>query len=110
MSPINIYNLTLTFFLKAIGWPPNINILASFTCCLIFTFNNSLLLVIWVQNVKQTFWKSWAKNLMEGSDLTFDPCFKIILCLQKGFVSSKLLVLEFWNIKTAHRKSWAVNA
>ena len=46
---------------------------------------------------------------MEQSDLTFDPCFKVKVCLQKGFVSSPLLVLEIWKMKTAYRKSWAVN-
>ena len=43
----------------------------------------------------QTFWKSWTKNRMEWSDLTFDPCFKVKVCLGKGFVSCPLLVLEF---------------
>ena len=45
---------------------------------------------------------------MEQSDLTFDPCFKVKVCLQKGFVSSPLLVLKFCNMKTAHKKSWTV--
>ena len=97
----------LSFFFKVIG--SNIRILVFLTYCWIFTFNNSLLLAIWVQNVKQTFWKSWTRNRMEWSDSTFDPCFKVKVCLQKGFVSSPLLVLESLKMKTAYRKSWAVN-
>ena len=31
-------------------------------------------------NVKTTFWKLWSANLLQGSNLTFDPCFKVMWC------------------------------
>ena len=36
-----------------------------------------LLLVLEVCNVKLTFWKSWARNLLMWSDLTLGPSYKI---------------------------------
>ena len=50
-----------------------------------------LLLVLEVSNVKPTYRKSWAGNLLMWSDLTLNPSFK---------------VLEVW---ISYRKSWARN-
>ena len=38
--------------------------------------NNLLLFVLEVCNVKPTYWKSWAVNLLMCSDLTLGPSFK----------------------------------
>ena len=36
-----------------------------------------LLLILEVRNVKLTYRKSWARNLLMWSDLTLDPSFKV---------------------------------
>ena len=48
------------------------------------------------------------KDLMEGSDLTFDPCFKVKVFSKRVSIFSIIGsgILEY---ETAHRKSWAVN-
>ena len=40
-------------------------------------YNTRLLLVLEVCNVKPTYRKSWAGNLLMWSDLTLDPSFKV---------------------------------
>ena len=69
-----------------------------------------LLLVLEVCNVKPTYRKSCAANLLM-SDLTLDPSFKV----KRGWPNLKLLitrlllVLEVWDGKPTYRKSWAGN-
>ena len=51
--------------------------------------HNSLLLVLEVCNVKPTYRKSWAGNLLIWSDLTFGPSFKV----KRGYPNLKVLNL-----------------
>ena len=46
------------------------------------------LLILEVCNMKRTFWKSWARNLVMLSDLTLDPSFKV----KRGYSNLKLLI------------------
>ena len=70
-----------------------------------------LLFVREVWNVKPTYRKSWAGNLLMWSDLTLDPTFKV----KQGYLNLKVLitrsflVLEVCNVKPTYRKSWAGN-
>ena len=69
------------------------------------------LLVLEVCNVKTTYRKSWARNLLMWSDLTLGPSFKV----KRGepnlkvLITHLLLVLEVCNVKTNYRKSWGRN-
>ena len=70
-----------------------------------------LLLVLEVCNVKPTHRKSWARNLLMWSDLTFDPSFKVKQGHPnlKVLITCLLLVLQVCNVKLIYRKSWAGN-
>ena len=61
-----------------------------------------LLLALEVCNVKPTYRKSWARNLLMWSDLTLGPCFKVKQGLQnpKVLLNHLLLVLELCNVKS----------
>ena len=70
-----------------------------------------LLLVLEVCNVKPTYKKSWARNLLMWSDLTLGPSFKV----KRGQPNFKVLitrllwVLEVCNVKPIYWKSWVGN-
>ena len=66
-----------------------------------------LLLVLEVWDVKTTYRKTCAGNLLLWSDLTLDPSFKVKLLWPnlKGPISRLLLVLEVWDVKTTYRKT-----
>ena len=70
-----------------------------------------LLLVLEVCNVKPTYRKSCAGNLLMWSDLTLDPSFKV----KRGYPNLKvlithlLLILEVCNVEPTCRISWAGN-
>ena len=70
-----------------------------------------LLLVLEVWDVKPTYRKSWAGNLLAWSDLTLGPSFKVKRGQPnlKVLITRLLLVLEVWDGKPAYRKSWAGN-
>ena len=70
-----------------------------------------LLLVLEVCNVKPTYRKSWAGNLLMCLDLTLDPSFKVKRGQSnlKVLITCLLLVLEVCNVKPTYRKSWAGN-
>ena len=59
-------DLTLDPFIKVKQGQPNLNMLIT-----------HLLFVLEVCNMKPTYKKSWAGNLLMWSDLTFDPSFKV---------------------------------
>ena len=69
-----------------------------------------LLLVLEVCNVKLTYRKLWAGNLLMWSDLTLGPSY-----MRRGqpnlkvLITCLLLILEVCNVKATHRKSWAGN-
>ena len=71
----------------------------------------SLLLVLAVWDMKPTYRKSWAGNLLMWSDLTLDPSFKVKQGSpnSKVLITSLILVLEVCNVKPTYRKSWAGN-
>ena len=71
----------------------------------------SPLLVLLVSNVKQTYRKSWAGNLLRWSDLTLDRSFKVKRGQPnlKVLITHLLLVLEVCNVKPTYRKSLAGN-
>ena len=64
-----------------------------------------LLLVLEVWNVKPTYRKSWAVNLLMWSDLTLSPSFKVKQGQPnlKGFITRLLLILEVCNVKPTCR-------
>ena len=67
-----------------------------------------LLLVLEVCNVKPTYRKSWARNLLIWSDLTLNPLFKV----KEGQPNLKVLIthsLLVCNVKPIYRISWAGN-
>ena len=70
-----------------------------------------LLLILGVSDGKPAYRKSWAGNLLEWSDLTLGPSFKV----KGGYPNLKLLithlllVVEVWDGKPTYRKSWAGN-
>ena len=70
-----------------------------------------LLLVLEVCNVKPTYRKSWAGNLLIWSDLTVDPSFKVKRRYPnlKMLIARLLLVLEVCNVIPTYRKLWARN-
>ena len=70
-----------------------------------------LLLILEACNVKPTYRKSWAVNLLMWSDLTLDPSFKVKRGQPnlKVLITSLLFILEFCNVKPPYRKSWAGN-
>ena len=72
---------------------------------------NPLLLVLEVCNVKPTYMKSWARNLLMCSDLTLGPSSKVKRGLSKlkVLITHLLLVPEVCNMKPSYRKSWARN-
>ena len=61
--------------------------------------------------MKQTYRKSWARNLLMCSDLTLGPSFKV----KRGYpdlevlIAGLLLVIEVCHVKPTCRKSWARN-
>ena len=68
-----------------------------------------LLLVLEVCNVKPTYRKSCAANLLMWSHLTLGPSFKVKRGQPnlKVLITRLLLVLEVWDGKPTYRKSWA---
>ena len=70
-----------------------------------------LLLVLEVCNVKSTYRKSWAGNLLMWSDLTLGPSFKVKRGQPnlKVLITCLLLVLEVCNVKSSYMKSWVGN-
>ena len=70
-----------------------------------------LLLVLEVCNVKLTYRKSWAGNLLMWSDLTLRPSFRVKQGqpILKVLVTLLLLILEVCNVKPTCRISWAGN-
>ena len=67
-------------------------------------FVTCLLLVLEICNVKPTYSKSWAGNLLMWSDLTLSPSFKV-RCGQpnlKVLITCLLLVLEVCNVKRTY--------
>ena len=70
-----------------------------------------LLLVLEVCNVKPTYRKSWAMNLLMWSDLTLSPSFKVKRGQPnlKVLITRLLLVLVVSSVKKNNRKSWAWN-
>ena len=70
-----------------------------------------LLLVLEVSNVKPTYRKSFAANLLMWSDLTLDPSFKVKRGQPnlKVLITCLLLVLKVWDGKPTCRKSWTGN-
>ena len=48
-------------------------------------------LVPGVWNKKTTYWKSWSANLLKVSNLTFDPCFKVM----QGHHAKRALYLPY---------------
>ena len=70
-----------------------------------------LLLVLEVCNVKLTYRKSWAENLLMWSDVTLDPTLKVKRGKSnlKVLITHLLLVLEVCSVKPTYRKSWAGN-
>ena len=65
-----------------------------------------LLLVLYVCNVKPTYRKSWARNLLMCSDLTLGPSFQGQMRIAKVnvLISGLHLVLEVCNMKPSYRK------
>ena len=61
--------------------------------------------------MKQTYRKSWARNLVMLSHLAVDPSFKIKQGQPnlKVLITHLLLVPEVCNVKPTYRKSWAGN-
>ena len=70
-----------------------------------------LFLVLDVCNVKPTYRKSWAVNLLMWSDLTFGPSFKGKRGKPylKVLITYLLLILVVCNEKPTFRKTWTVN-
>ena len=70
-----------------------------------------LLLVLQVCNVKPTYRKSWAGNLLIWSYLTLSPSFKVkgVQPNLKVLITDLLLILEVCNVKPICRISWAGN-
>ena len=70
-----------------------------------------LLLVLEVCNVKPTYRKSYAGNLLMWSDLILDPSFKV----KRGYPNLKVLIThllfvqEVCNVKPTSTKSWSGN-
>ena len=71
--------------------------------------NTSLSLVLGVRNVKTTDWKSWPANLMQVTNFTFDPCFKV----KFGHHAKKASYLPHIGPRASkcenHFKSWPAN-
>ena len=61
--------------------------------------------------MKPTHRKSWARNLLMWSDLTFSPSFKVNRGQPnlKVLITPLLLILEVCIVKPTYRKSWAAN-
>ena len=70
-----------------------------------------LLGVLEVCNVKPTYRKSWAENLLMWSDLTLDPSFKVkrVHPNLNVLISHLLLILDICNVKPTQSISWAGN-
>ena len=70
-----------------------------------------LFLVLDVCNVKPTYRKSWAVNLLMWSDLTFGPSFKgkSGKPYLKVLITYLLLILVVCNVKPTFTKTWTVN-
>ena len=70
-----------------------------------------LLLVLQVCNVKPTYRKSWAGNLLMWSDFTLSPSFDIKRGRPnlKVLITCSLLILEVFNVKPTYTKSRARN-
>ena len=58
-----------------------------------------LLLILEVCNLRATYRKSWAGNLLMWSDLTLDPSFKVKRGYPnlKVFITCLLLVVQVWD-------------
>ena len=72
---------------------------------------NSLVLFLEACNVKPTYRKSWAGNLLMWSGLTLSPSFKVKRRQPnlKVLMACLLLVLEVCHVKPTYRKSYAGN-
>ena len=70
-----------------------------------------LLLVLEVCNVKATYRKPWAGNLLMWSDLTLSPSFKVkrVQPTLKVLITRLLLILEVCNVKPTCRILWVGN-
>ena len=70
-----------------------------------------LLLVLEVCNVKPTFRKSWARNLLMWSDLTLNLSFQgqTRTAKLKSAYNSLIIGPRRCNVKPTYRKSWAWN-
>ena len=70
-----------------------------------------LCLIVQVCNLKPTYRKSWAGNLLMWSHLALDPSFKVKRGQPnlKMLITCLLLVLEVCSVKATYRKSWAGN-
>ena len=68
-----------------------------------------LLLVLEVCNLKPTYRKPWAGNLLMWSDLILGPSFKVKQGQPnlKVLITHLLFVREVYNVKPTYRKSWA---
>ena len=62
-------------------------------------------------NVKPTYRKSWAGNLLMWSGLTLSPSFNIRRGRPnlKVLITCLLLIIEVFNVKPTYTKSWARN-
>ena len=105
MSTTTLQTFDLEAPNSSLPWSTNVPHIADFKVLI-----TRLLLVLEVCNVKPTFRKSWAGNLLM-SDLTLDPSFKVKRAQPNlnVLITRLLLVLEVCNVKPTFRKSWAGN-
>ena len=61
----------------------------------------SLIIGSWASKCENNFWKSWPANLLQVSDLTFDPCFKVE-CDHQTKTAIYLLYIGLWAWNSHH--------